>query len=62
MSVEYYMFLDEIRMISGQIVNLQESINEKVLKSLLFMEDLNTHLASIDNLLIRCIKNENKKR
>lgn len=49
MSVEYYMFLDEIRMISEQIVSLQESINEKVLKSLFFMEDLKTDL---DHLII----------
>ena len=45
------MFLEEIRMITSCLEKLQESTNKKVLKSIFFLEDLNTHIESIDNLL-----------
>lgn len=56
MSVEYYMFLEEVRMISGHIDRLQESTNKQVLKSIFFMEDLKTHIECVDNLLTRGLK------
>ena len=51
MSLEYYMFLEEIRMITSRLDKLQESTNKKVLKTIFFIEDLNTHIKCIDNLL-----------
>ena len=54
MAIEYYMFLEEIRMISNNVENLQKSLNEKTLNSLFFMEDLTSHIECIDNLLKRC--------
>ncbi|MFX1379919.1 MAG: hypothetical protein ACFFA4_12590 [Promethearchaeota archaeon] len=53
MSTEYYMFLEEIRMISGHIDMLQKSTNQKVLKSMFFMEDLISHIDCVENLLAR---------
>ncbi|MFX1391057.1 MAG: hypothetical protein ACFE9Z_13415 [Promethearchaeota archaeon] len=53
MSVEYYLFLEEIRMISDNIESLQKCLNEKVLDSFFFMEDLKNHIERIDHLLLR---------
>ncbi|MFX1601635.1 MAG: hypothetical protein ACFFB6_13665 [Promethearchaeota archaeon] len=51
MSIEYYMFLEEVRLIACRADKLQESNNEVVLRSLFFMEDLNKNIEQIDGLL-----------
>jgi hypothetical protein len=48
------MFLEEIRLISNNVENLQNSLNEKIMKSLFFIEDLKNHIERIDTLLQRC--------
>jgi hypothetical protein len=53
MSVEYLMFLEEVRIISSYIGRLQESINEKVLNAMFFKEDLKAHITRLDKFLIR---------
>jgi hypothetical protein len=54
MKLEYYLFLDEIRMISANVETLQESLNQKILKSMVFMEDLKVHIKCYDSLLMEC--------
>ncbi len=51
MSIEYYMFLEDVRLISCHVDRLQESRNEVALSSLFFMEDLKKHIDQIDGLL-----------
>ena len=51
MSIEYYMFLEEVRVISCNVERLQESNNDVVLSSLFFMEDLKKNIDQIDGLL-----------
>ena len=51
MSIEYYMFLEEVRVISCNVERLQETNNEVVLSSLFFMEDLKKNIDQIDGLL-----------
>ncbi|MFX0040857.1 MAG: hypothetical protein ACFE9C_15165 [Candidatus Hodarchaeota archaeon] len=52
MSAEYYMFLEEVRMISGHIDKIHDSTNENVLRSIFFMEDLKAHIECFDRLLL----------
>ncbi|MFX0041231.1 MAG: hypothetical protein ACFFCY_10990 [Promethearchaeota archaeon] len=56
MSVEYYMFLEEVRMISGHIDKIHDSTNEKVLRAIFFIEDLKAHIECVDKLLLEGYK------
>jgi len=51
MSIEYYMFLEEVRTISCHVDMLQESKNESILRSLFFLEDLKASIEQFDGLL-----------
>jgi hypothetical protein len=51
MSINYYMFLEEVRLITSQLDMMEESNNEKVLKSLFFKDDLISQLKNVNNLL-----------
>ncbi|MFX0005949.1 MAG: hypothetical protein ACFFA7_12330 [Promethearchaeota archaeon] len=52
MSVNYYMFLEEVRLITSQLDVIEESNNEKVLKSFFFIDDLISKLKNVNNLLM----------
>ena len=52
MSINYYMFLEEVRIITSQLDMIEESTNEKVLESFFFIDDLNSQLKHINNQLI----------
>jgi hypothetical protein len=52
MSINYYMFLEEVRIITSQLDMIEESTNEKVLKSFFFIDDLISQLKYVNNLLM----------
>ncbi|MFX0021197.1 MAG: hypothetical protein ACFE9S_02655 [Candidatus Hermodarchaeota archaeon] len=51
MSVNYYMFLEEVRIITGHVDTIQKTTRKKVLKSIFFVDDLLSQLKCFNNLL-----------
>ncbi len=56
MSVNYYMFLEEVRIITSHLDTIQKSTKKKVLKSFFFMDELISQLKCVDNLLMGDLK------
>ncbi len=56
MSVNYYMFLEEVRIITGHLDKIQKSTNIKVLKSFSFIDELISQLECVNNLLTGDLK------
>jgi hypothetical protein len=52
MAVKYYMFLEEVRIITGHLDKIQKSTSKRVLKSIFFTDDLNSQLECVNHLLM----------